>query len=77
MGAFVLLGPGFWWLVIALLFTLHYRASAWPSTGVVGLHLPLGVFALASQELQRQTDMVAFGGCGLLLLPAWRWSGSW
>lgn len=68
MGAFVLWGAGFWWLVIALLFTLHYRRQRMAfNLGWWGFTFPLGVFALASLELQRQTDMVAFGGFGLLL----------
>lgn len=68
VGGLVLWGAGLWWLVTACLFTRRYiRQRMAFNLGWWGFTFPLGVFALATFELQRQTGLALFAGVGALL----------
>lgn len=68
VGGLALWGAGLWWLVIATLFTRHYiRDNMAFNLGWWGFTFPLGVFALATFELLRLTELSFFALVGLLL----------
>jgi tellurite resistance protein TehA-like permease len=68
IGGLALWGAGLWWLVIATLFTRHYIRDNMPfNLGWWGFTFPLGVFALATFELQAVTGLSFFAFIGLLL----------
>jgi len=68
IGGLALWGAGLWWLVIATLFTRHYIRDNMPfNLGWWGFTFPLGVFALATFELQAVTGLSLFAFIGLLL----------
>ena len=68
IGGLALWGAGLWWLVIATLFTRHYIRDNMPfNLGWWGFIFPLGVFTLATFELQRLTELAMFGLIGLVL----------
>ncbi|TBV12583.1 TDT family transporter [Stutzerimonas kirkiae] len=68
LGGLALWGAGLWWLLTATLFTRHYLRDDMPfNLGWWGFTFPLGVFTLATFELQALTGMAAFGLIGLLL----------
>lgn len=68
VGGLALWGAGLWWLVIATLFTRHYIRDNMPfNLGWWGFTFPLGVFALATFELQHLTGLALFGLIGLVL----------
>lgn len=68
VGGLALWGAGLWWLVIATLFTRHYIRDNMPfNLGWWGFIFPLGVFTLATFELQHLTGLAIFGLTGLVL----------
>ncbi len=68
IGGLALWGAGLWWLVLATLFTRHYIRDHMPfNLGWWGFTFPLGVFALATLELLRLTELRGFALVGLLL----------
>ena len=68
VGGLALWGAGLWWLVIATLFTRHYiRDNMAFNLGWWGFTFPLGVFALATLELLRLTELSFFAMVGLVL----------
>lgn len=67
-GGLALWGAGLWWLVIASLFTRHYIRDNMPfNLGWWGFTFPLGVFTLATFELQSLTGLALFKLIGLVL----------
>ena len=68
LGGLTLWGAGLWWFLIALLFTRRYlRQRMQFNLGWWGFTFPLGVFALATFELQRQTEVKFFAVVGVVL----------
>ena len=68
VGGLALWGAGLGWLVIATLFTRHYiRDNMAFNLGWWGFTFPLGVFALATLELLRLTELSFFAMVGLVL----------
>jgi C4-dicarboxylate transporter/malic acid transport protein len=68
LGGLALWGAGLWWLVIASLFTRHYIRDNMPfNLGWWGFTFPLGVFTLATFELQALTGLACFALIGLVL----------
>ncbi|MBU1332789.1 MAG: TDT family transporter [Gammaproteobacteria bacterium] len=68
IGGLALWGAGLWWLVIATLFTRHYLRDSMPfNLGWWGFTFPLGVFALATFELQTLTGLGFFAYIGGVL----------
>ncbi|MEO4046804.1 TDT family transporter [Pseudomonas sp. CAU 1711] len=68
VGGLALWGAGLWWLVTAVLFTRHYiRDNMAFNLGWWGFTFPLGVFALATFELGRLTELRFFVLIGLVL----------
>ncbi|MFI8745766.1 TDT family transporter [Pseudomonas sp. NPDC077186] len=68
LGGLALWGAGLWWLVIASLFTRHYIRDNMPfNLGWWGFTFPLGVFTLATFELQALTGLAFFALIGLVL----------
>ena len=68
VGGLALWGAGLWSLVIATLFTRHYiRDNMAFNLGWWGFTFPLGVFALATLELLRLTELSFFALVGLVL----------
>lgn len=67
-GGLALWGAGLWWLVIASLFTRHYIRDNMPfNLGWWGFTFPLGVFTLATFELQALTGLAGFALIGVVL----------
>ncbi|VXC09022.1 C4-dicarboxylate transporter/malic acid transport protein [Pseudomonas sp. 8Z] len=68
IGGLALWGAGLWWLVIASLFTRHYMRGSMPfNLGWWGFTFPLGVFTLATFELQSLTGLWLFELMGVAL----------
>lgn len=68
LGGLALWGAGLWWLVIASLFTRHYIRDSMPfNLGWWGFTFPLGVFTLATFELQALTGLAVFALIGVVL----------
>jgi C4-dicarboxylate transporter/malic acid transport protein len=68
VGGLALWGAGLWWLVTAIFFTRHYIRDNMPfNLGWWGFTFPLGVFALATFELGRLTELRFFALVGLVL----------
>ena len=68
VGGLALWGAGLWWLVTAIFFTRHYIRDNMPfNLGWWGFTFPLGVFALATFELGRLTELPFFALVGLVL----------
>ena len=68
LGGLALWGAGLWWLVIATLFTRHYIRDSMPfNLGWWGFTFPLGVFTLATFELQALTGLGFFALIGVVL----------
>lgn len=68
VGGLALWGAGLWWLVTAIFFTRHYIRDNMPfNLGWWGFTFPLGVFTLATFELQRLTELRFFALVGLVL----------
>lgn len=68
LGGLALWGAGLWWLVIASLFTRHYIRDSMPfNLGWWGFTFPLGVFTLATFELQALTGLAFFALIGVVL----------
>lgn len=68
VGGLALWGAGLWWLVTAIFFTRHYiRDNMAFNLGWWGFTFPLGVFALATFELGRLTELRFFVLIGLVL----------
>lgn len=69
VGAFVLWGYGCWWLTIAMLTTLRYLRDGLPfNMGWWAFTFPVGVFALATLALARETGLGWMGEAGRLLV---------
>ncbi|MBW6396985.1 TDT family transporter [Roseomonas sp. HJA6] len=65
VGGIVLWGYGAWWLALAVLKTLRYLQEGLPfNLGWWGFTFPLGVYALATLALGRQTGLGLFLGAG-------------
>ena len=68
VGGLALWGAGLWWLVTAIFFTRHYIRDNMPfNLGWWGFTFPLGVFTLATFELERLTELRFFALVGLIL----------
>ncbi|WP_137973612.1 TDT family transporter [Pseudomonas sp. F(2018)] len=68
VGGLALWGAGLWWLVTAIFFTRHYIRDNMPfNLGWWGFTFPLGVFTLATFELERLTELRFFALVGLML----------
>lgn len=76
IGGTVLWGYGVWWLLLAMLIVLRYLREGMPfNIGWWGFTFPLGVFAVATLALARQTHLAALAdiGCFLVGLLALLW----
>jgi C4-dicarboxylate transporter/malic acid transport protein len=74
VGGIILWGYGAWWLILAVLTTGRYLREGMPfNIGWWGFTFPLGVYAVATLALARQTHLLflfAIGGFLVLLLAA-------
>ena len=65
IGGTALLGYGAWWLLLAVLTTTRYLREGMPfNIGWWGLTFPLGVYAVATLTLGRQTHLAFLLGIG-------------
>jgi tellurite resistance protein TehA-like permease len=77
VGGAILWGYGAWWLLLALLTTARYLRAGMPfNIGWWGFTFPLGVYAVATLTLARQThlDFLAVIGTGLVVCLAIVWT---
>ncbi len=69
IGACILWGYGLWWLVIAVLTTLHYMREGLPfNMGWWAFTFPIGVYSLATLTLARITGVELFAILGALFV---------
>ena len=69
IGGFMLWGYGLWWFMIALLNTRHYLQRGMPfNLGWWGFTFPIGVYAVATLALARQTHIGFLSFVGGLLV---------
>ncbi len=69
IGACILWGYGLWWLVIAILTTLHYLRQGLPfNMGWWAFTFPIGVYALATLTLARITEVGLFAILGAIFV---------
>lgn len=69
IGACILWGYGLWWLVLAILTTLHYMRQGLPfNMGWWAFTFPIGVYALATLTLARITGVELFALLGTVFV---------
>lgn len=69
VGGTILWGYGAWWLLLAVLTTARYLREGMPfNIGWWGFTFPLGVYAVATLTLARQTHLLFLLGFGILLV---------
>ncbi len=69
IGGAVLWGYGLWWLLMAMLVTGRYLRDGLPfNMGWWGFTFPLGVYAVATLALARQTRLLPFAVIGTVLV---------
>ncbi len=69
VGGLLLWGYGAWWLMLAVLKTVHYVRRGMPfNLGWWGFTFPLGVYALATLALANATGLALFLGIGTVLV---------
>jgi tellurite resistance protein TehA-like permease len=65
----MLWGYGLWWLLLAILKTLHYLRDGMPfNLGCWGFTFPLGVYSLATLALAHATGLAFFSVVGSILV---------
>ena len=77
VGGTILWGYGAWWLLLAVLTTVRYMREGMPfNIGWWGFTFPLGVYAVATLTLGRQTHLgfILVAGAILVMLLAILWS---
>ena len=77
VGGTILWGYGAWWLLLAVLTTARYMREGIPfNIGWWGFTFPLGVYAVATLTLARQTHLgfILVAGTVLVVLLAMLWS---
>jgi len=77
VGGTILWGYGAWWLLLAVLTTVRYMREGMPfNIGWWGFTFPLGVYAVATLTLARQTHLgfILVAGAVLVVLLAMLWS---
>jgi C4-dicarboxylate transporter/malic acid transport protein len=76
IGGAILWGYGAWWLALAVMTTVRYLRHGMPfNLGWWGFTFPLGVYAVATMTLARQThlEFLALRGSALTLCLAFFW----
>ena len=69
IGGTVLWGYGVWWLVLAMMVTARYLRDGMPfNIGWWGFTFPLGVYAVATLALARQTHLASLADVGIALV---------
>jgi tellurite resistance protein TehA-like permease len=69
IGGTMLWGYGAWWLLLAILKTLHYLRDGMPfNLGCWGFTFPLGVYSLATLALAHATGLAFFSVVGSILV---------
>ena len=69
IGGTMLWGYGFWWLLLAILKTLHYLRDGMPfNLGCWGFTFPLGVYSLATLALAHATDLAFLSVVGSIFV---------
>jgi C4-dicarboxylate transporter/malic acid transport protein len=69
IGGTMLWGYGAWWLLLAILKTLHYLRDGMPfNLGCWGFTFPLGVYSLATLALAHATGLTFFSVVGSILV---------
>ncbi len=69
IGGTVLWGYGVWWLVLAMMMTARYLREGMPfNIGWWGFTFPLGVYAVATLNLARQTHLGVLAAIGAALV---------
>jgi C4-dicarboxylate transporter/malic acid transport protein len=69
IGGAMLWGYGVWWLLLAVLTTRRYLRAGMPfNLGWWGLTFPLGVYAVATLALARQTHLSVLADIGMALV---------
>lgn len=69
VGGTVLWGYGLWWLALAVMVTLRYLREGLPfNIGWWGFTFPLGVYAVATLTLAKQTHVAAMADFGVVLV---------
>ena len=69
IGGAILWGYGVWWLALAMMVTVRYLRDGMPfNIGWWGFTFPLGVYAVATLALARQTHLDILAGIGTILV---------
>jgi C4-dicarboxylate transporter/malic acid transport protein len=69
IGGTVLWGYGLWWLALAVMVTLRYLREGLPfNIGWWGFTFPLGVYAVGTLTLAKQTHVAAMADFGIVLV---------
>jgi len=69
LGGLILWGYGAWWLILAVMKTVHYLRRGMPfNLGWWGFTFPLGVYSLATLALARMTHLTFFTVAGGVLV---------
>jgi C4-dicarboxylate transporter/malic acid transport protein len=69
IGGTVLWGYGLWWLALAVMVTLRYLREGLPfNIGWWGFTFPLGVYAVGTLTLAKQTQVEAMADFGIILV---------
>lgn len=69
VGGMLLWGYGVWWLALAVMVTARYLRDGMPfNIGWWGFTFPLGVYAVATLTLARQTRLVILADFGVVLV---------
>jgi tellurite resistance protein TehA-like permease len=69
IGGTMLWGYGIWWLALAIMVTIGYLRDGMPfNIGWWGFTFPLGVYAVATLALARQTHLAILADAGIVLV---------